>query len=153
MSELKKVTFETGEPILGFFDTEAIWQRPDDVYRYWLKDLFDKSKPCHFLIGIGFYGYIENGYIVSAECIEDAVNILIDWMDENQPRMLFSDDDLEDFKKEAEERNLELEDYLCDYFAGGNKCYRYIASDNIYITEMKINENESTDDVIILTEL
>lgn len=61
-------------------------------------------------------------YLVNADCTQDAIDELIDWLEDNAPGLLW------DREEEAEQ------EFLGDYISGGNHG-RYLSTLNVLITK------------------
>lgn len=75
-----------------------------------------------YLIELTRFGF---PYLVNADYDAAAIDFLIDYLEENEPGLLFS---------REEEEGL-AEDYLDEYVSGGNNC-RYINTEHIRIREV-----------------
>ena len=79
-----------------------------------------------FEASISISNTINPTYQVYAEHAQDAIDELIDWLEENQPNMVSSFEEILEFTEE---------EYIDDYISGGN-CGLYINSLNVNLEEI-----------------
>jgi len=122
----KRITFEYGEPVLNVIDSTFLYDTACTTYEP--VNLYDENKKYHYLISFGYRN--DKTFLISADDLESALTMLIDYLKENDKSMLFTDKELQELKQDAINDGVSFEDYMVDFIYCDGE---YVNSYNYFI--------------------